>query len=95
MADFADLTASQALEAALQAADHLTPADAAAVAVAREMASRLDEANDYTVQVYLQSLKALNLDAASRMAAGVKAADKRSKIADMKAERERRGRKSA
>ena len=95
MADFADLTPSQGLEEALRAAEHLTPADAAAVAVAREMASRLDSGNDYTVQVFLQSLNALNLTAASRMAAAIKDTGKRSKIADMKAERERRGRASA
>ena len=95
MADFADLTPSQALEEALRAAEHLTPADAAAVATAREMVSRLDSGNDYTVQVFLQSLNALNLTAASRMAAAIKDTGKRSKIADMKAERERRGRASA
>ena len=95
MADFADLTPSQGLEEALRAAEHLTPADAAAVAVAREMASRLDSGTDYTVQVFLQSLNALNLTAASRMAAAIKDTGKRSKIADMKAERERRGRASA
>lgn len=97
MAVFDDLTASEGLEAALEAAEHLTAADAGAVAVSRKMARLIDtdEATSYDVQVYLQSLKALTLDASSRLAASLTQTDTKSKVADMRAERERRGRKSA
>lgn len=109
MADFARLNIPEALEESLAAADHLRESDAAAVATARTLAVKLqtlldaefdsDEVNPGKVlfgsQPFMQALKALNLDPQSRMAAAIETIDKRSKVADMKAERERRNRRSA
>lgn len=102
MTKFPDLNLPEALEAALEAAEHLTDADAAAVAATRLMAKKWAEAADsdggsfvFGAPHFRGMLDALVMTPKGRLEAAINQTDKRSKVADMKAERERRRSKSA
>ena len=72
MADFAELTAREALELSLRGADHLGVKHAAGVAAARLLADRVDELAEYgwvidgkldnvTVPTFVRALESLGL----------------------------------
>lgn len=97
-----------AFDEAVSRAEHLVPADGAAVAAARLMAQQwaaaAGDADEgltergkviYAGPHFKAMLDALVMTPKARLEAAINQTDKRSKVADMKAERERRRSKSA